>query len=140
MVTRQKCSLLFSPAIAYAVTQSCEKFFAHIAMDVLPRNCFIVGAYCDSFLFFFPHRSHSPYEKYVHLSSRKCLSISPDAVLHEVFYYFSIPLHPYQVTLFLIAKASAVYCNKLQSPISVVVGDFSSPKSLLMNLRPSLIF
>lgn len=54
MVTRQKCSLLFSPAIAYAVTQSCEKFFAHIAMDVLPRNCFIVGGLLWLFPFFSP--------------------------------------------------------------------------------------
>lgn len=51
-VTKQKCSLLFPPAIAYAVAQSCEKFFAHIAMDVLPRNGFIVRAHCDSSLFF----------------------------------------------------------------------------------------
>lgn len=51
MVTKQKCSLLFPPVTAYAVAQSCEKFFAHIAMDVLPRNCFIVRAHCDSFSF-----------------------------------------------------------------------------------------
>lgn len=47
-VTKQKCSLLFSPAIAYAVAESCEKFFAHIAMDVLKRNCSIVWALCES--------------------------------------------------------------------------------------------
>lgn len=50
-VTKQKCSLLFSPAMAYAVAESCEKFSAYIAMDVLKRNCSIVWAHCESFLF-----------------------------------------------------------------------------------------
>lgn len=50
-VTKQERSLLFSPAIAYAVAESCEKFSAYIAMDVFKRNCSIVWAHCAAFLF-----------------------------------------------------------------------------------------
>lgn len=92
---------------------------------------------------FFPltEATHPMNSTSIHWSSRKCLSIPAPAVLHEVIYYFSIPFHPYLVVLYCnTIKLHNIHYYMLQPPILLSVGDFSWSKSLLMNLRPSLIF
>lgn len=126
MVTKQKCSLLFSPAIAYAVAESCEKFFAHIAMDVLKRNCSIVWALCESFGFSsFVEATHPMNSTYAYLLEVvfQFHHLQCFMKLFITFLLFFTPINYLPCSS--LSKPQQCTCNKLLPPVFVALSDLS---------------
>lgn len=138
-VTKQKCSLLFLPAIAYAVAQSCEKFFAHIAMDVLPRNCFILEAHCDSFLFLsLTEATHPMNSTYAYLPENAFQFQHLQCFMKLFITFLSLFIHVWLPCSSLPKPQKEL--QQVTTTCVCVCWWLSWPKSLLMNLRPSLLF